>query len=393
MSVQWRTLASALVFFAAHGCSEEATEANPGSELSTAPTDDDRCETGEIRDGNGECTRTCTTDSECLNGTACETSVGFCVPQLTDTTPPTTSDDRKPPGGRGAPDDESPDGENPDDRVPDDENDDTECAELLDCQEGQLCIDGSCKGLDDIGNNGEGEEAPDLGFLDGVVSTCADSSDCGLLMQCVGGVCVGCLDDIQCNPGFSCSQGVCVETGLANIAECLQASCGQDETCLWTRGECAVSCSGNAECGEAESCMPGINACVPEFGCDSTADCSDGLFCVEGICVGCADNSQCGANEYCVALACLPNLDGEPNGAACDAASCASDESCDPADGSCYPTNGTCSADEQCPDALNCGPVSLCEGCSDNGDCREGQSCLFGTCIPTGDAGGGSLPF
>ncbi|MEM6730558.1 MAG: hypothetical protein AAF658_03330 [Myxococcota bacterium] len=355
-------------------CSDDPV-ANDEFALSTAT----ECPPEEAPDGNGTCRRRCVDDSQCFNGQSCDTGLGFCLAQ--NASNPNANDNDS---GPDAPDTGSGDDGN------DNSNNTTgggtsgpECDDLFSCGLGQVCVDGAC---DSLANNPPSLEdildGIDLSGLDGVVATCESTSDCGPLVACVSGICVGCLDSLQCDGQQSCIRGVCVEPVASGVLTCLTEGCGSGETCFWSTGECVTACSGNEECAEGESCLPGLNGCVPEFGCEQQEDCADGLFCVAGLCAGCRDDGDCGQNESCLGLACVPNLDGGPNPSLCEAVMCESDELCDPADGSCYPATGTCGDDSDCPAGLSCGFLSLCTGCAEASDCRPQQDCLFGTCTP-----------
>jgi hypothetical protein len=137
----------------------------------------------------------------------------------------------------------------PSDKVCDDEGYcvDPECADV-DCDEGQICVDGACK-------------AP----CDGVV--------CPFPTVCRVGVCVDPCAAVVCGDGQVCDAGVCRSL-------CACAPCGDGLACDDATGLCVEpACLGN-DCPAGTHCVAG--ACVDA--CEG-ASCPAGQVCEEGQCV------------------------------------------------------------------------------------------------------------
>jgi hypothetical protein len=277
---------------------------------------------------------------------------------------------------------------------PDDSCDPINCASGFECPpsgEGDcVAIEGWCGKDDDCGFGQRCDNNECVSRVDEVIMTCETDQDCwdqgALLLTCQAGVCVGCVDDIQCGllGNGRCVLGACVVADLGTVGECLDANCPDGSRCSLVTGECQTICASDGDCLVDESCLPVANLCVAEYGCDVEADCMvAGMLCVAGLCVGCTSDAECLASETCLVVgglnsgACFPRLDAS----ACDSVTCPAGEICDPADGSCYPENGTCSDDSDCVAGQTCNFLSLCSGCSVDGDCRPAQRCLLSTCI------------
>ena len=311
---------------------------------------DEGCGPNQIVDGHGNCVSRCAQTSDCNNSALiCNTRLGLCEPGVVVCNPAMCEPGTVcPPPEVGV------------ECVPIE----GWCDEDGDCSVGRRCDANAC-----VSRVGE------------IIMTCTDVADCmgqgGLLLSCQAGVCVGCLDDLQCGAGNKCVMGACIIADLGTAGECIDANCPDGERCILSTGECAPTCRNDDECGEAKSCLPLLNYCVDEYGCDTADDCVPPLQCVVGLCFGCQSNDQCSASEECLAATCFPKL-GNP----CEGVTCADNEACDPQDGSCYRSNGTCRDDEDCRPGHTCNLLGLCRGCSVDGDCRPGQRCLLATCIP-----------
>ncbi len=326
------------------GCSRPvSTGTGPTEEQSTCPA-------GEVLGDDGACHVLCADDSHCDAAFAC--ADGICVPEaLVPCDPSSCAEGYTCPAS----------GHDCVAVIPD-----GTCDENRDCEAGQKCQGGEC-----------------VSALQGVVATCEDAGDCGLLMTCQNGLCLGCIDDLQCGGG-KCVFGACLTADLGPAGECLTLECSEGTSCSPVTGTCTQTCAEDAECGEGNRCAPLLNQCVADYGCESDADClTNTPMCAGGLCVGCASDAECRPSEKCVGSGmgsvCMPTFESL---GPCDNVTCPASETCDPADGSCYPSNGTCVDSTDCRDGQDCGSLHLCTGCSADGDCRSGQRCFFGTCIP-----------
>lgn len=217
------------------------------------------------------------------------------------------------------------------------------CADDDDCRSGEVCAGGLClDGSDvDAGENNppcEGDECPSVCEDD---SHCPDGDSCNReIGACVSGECRA--------EGMLCVQTLCTEEG-----------CG-DELC------------------PVGPCPPGFAAqgcdCAPAP-CESNEAC-DGLFCVEGQCQGCADDSWCAEGEFC-----------DESGACLEDTRCMSDDDCDPDERCrrdvCIP-RAECFLDDDCRRAGELcigGQCILAPECSEDQDCREGFECIGGNCL------------
>ncbi len=361
MQIRWPWLVSLSLLAACPGGDDPGTV---NGDKQQEDEDTDTCDEGLVEDGLGVCRTPCEAQEDCPDGEACQVSVGLCLPAVSVTCNPDAC-----PEGTVCP----PDGG-------------VECVPVIeglcesddDCDFGFYCEDSEC-----VSRAGE------------VVQTCAADAECGPLMTCQFGVCVGCLDDLQCGLGGKCVLGTCVVAELGPAGECLTLECADGSRCNPFSGVCEPTCELDDDCDEGQICAPVLNQCIADFGCEANEDCITGS-CTLGLCTNCLDGpnpqaeDNCPASTNCVeagvgsavgiSSVCLPSFDG--GGDACADVTCGAQELCDPLDGSCYPEDGTCADDGDCREGHDCNFLGFCSGCSVDGDCRPDQSCIFGTCAP-----------
>ena len=338
----------------------------------------------------------CADDSDCPNGSACDTSVDLCVPEH----PPIPCD------GTG----DCPDGETcsqgyctPPDTCQDDDDcyGDNVCVdnggvELCvpphppvpcegagDCPSGDVCEAGFCE--PDGNDDGDGDTPPgdecdndldcpsgecvDNGGVELCVPPhppipCDGESDCPAGDQCAGGFCTSdnCEDSGDCPAGTVCADNGGVELC---VPEHPPVPCTSDSDCpgddLCEAGFCAPQeeCQDDTDCPGGEVCVDngGVELCVPgqpPVPCDSPVDCPAPDNC------GLDDVGDCEA--VCMGGYCLPGGDGG---------------------------GGACTSDSQCPGGYacaggHCAPADDPVACDSQYDCG-GDSCTGGFCEPGGD--------
>jgi peptidoglycan-associated lipoprotein len=111
--------------------------------------------------------------------------------------------------------------------------------------------------------------------------------------------------------------------------------------------------------------------------CETTADCKDGLACVNRQCVQCASAADCGDGQTCEDGACKAKPE------------CAADLDC-PDGKVCQ--GGTCQAcaqDNECGVAGKCvdGACQRAKPCQADDDCADDEDCLGGVCQKPWDTG------
>lgn len=187
------------------------------------------------------------------------------------------------------------------------------CESASDCDDGQLCVGGTCADPCTDADDCTGNQACSVGCQDTpqpiCFQQCSSNDDCNPGSVCNTEFCGGAFGRCvtasagQCSSNSDCDNGeVCnVFTGMCE-APCTQNSdCGEDGglVCNTTTGQCISAgggCSGNNDCGEGQVCTAG--ACVDENpdACTDTADCYNegdaycGSVGGENVCV----NTACG---------------------------------------------------------------------------------------------------
>jgi len=174
---------------------------------------------------------------------------------------------------------------------------------------------------------------------------------------------------------------ICVDRRTARLGEsCAQKPCEEGTTCIYTNGErlCFQNCNSAADCSPGLECVQTRNGgvCAPYTGddCSNDLDCRQGEICEGGQCRPfSADNAGLGAR-------------------------CAADSDC--ASGACgyFEGNGECArgCDQrlghyQCPEGFGCVLDDVGNGtCIEGGDsgrggvgdsCDHGNQCANGICI------------
>ena len=303
-----------------------------------------------------------------------------------------------------------------------------ECAET--------CINSSCASLSnssgpcDSGNGGDDDDcSAGLFCNDGVCETspsCNQNSECSGDNTCIGGYCrsrastggtcdVG--DDADCVSGNLCANGVCLlqngqtctsNSSCANV--CINGACSSksDTGGLCDTDDLGADCleghmcsgskcrllDGQTGCATDEDCL---NTCVqgtcgPLVGlggvCDSPGDCSGGLDCYNGYCLG-GNGQSCNDNSECVNT-CILNLCSDQSSTTgyCDSGD---DDDCLPGhecEGSqCLLGNGrTCTSNAQCINTCLLGEcnyradtLEYCDS-GDDDDCVPGHLCTSNKC-------------
>ena len=161
---------------------------------------------------------------------------------------------------------------------------DSDCAGGLVCNDDGKCVD-------------DGESPFEL--------QCSTDSDCDSRLECLGGGCI-------------CDAGLC-EEGCRRGSDCADGQACDRETnsCV----EIPDQCENDGDCPDGTKCDTAADpaACVPE--CAVSADCSSGLVCDAGECVGCSDDEQCdGELGYsCIDARCqIASLQCDLVGEVCD---------------------------------------------------------------------------
>ena len=143
--------------------------------------------------------------------------------------------------------------------------------------------------------------------------------------------------------------------------------------------------------------LMGLGGCP----CGDDADCVDGAFCVETVCVDCRDNADCSADlpvcvdtfceecetaadcaddNACTSDTCDENNECPRDALTCDDGDLCTDDDCDPATG-CVFEERPCDDGDNCTDDV-CDPGTG-ECVSTDVECPEGQTCLDGDCTET----------
>lgn len=237
---------------------------------------------------------------------------------------------------------------------------------------------------------------------------CADGVCCD---NACDGVCMACTTEKTGNPTGQCTlakagvkhdkcetkdpktcgtNGTCNGAGQCaffdNTNECVAAACNGGNYVP------AQKCSGAGACQPASPSQCGEYACTPQgckMSCDSSADCSAGVQCINKKCGGkralgevCGANSECTSPGFCV--------DGVCCGSRCDGVC----EACSTAmtggnNGECaaVPANKGSQADCMVQSAASCGTTGRCDGARQCEYHAAGTECAGQLCSGTTQTG------
>ncbi|TNE44114.1 MAG: hypothetical protein EP343_30650 [Deltaproteobacteria bacterium] len=235
------------------------------------------------------------------------------------------------------------------------------CKENADCQNGEVCSEGTCK-PDPCANKqcADGEYCR----AGQCVPSCAGVF-CPEKQVCVDGKCTAdpCADK-QCAAGEVCVNGNCVKD------ECEQDSCKGKRVCR--ADKCVEPPCGNVTCPTGQTCNNG--QCTGDLPCTYDSDCPGTAICVNKVCkpAGCYENA-CEGDKICSNGACVDNP--------CKGKTCADGEFCRPTDGTCVKLCPTCPEGKVCVDG-----ACQDDPCKDK-TCPDGEVCTNGNCTADPCAG------
>jgi hypothetical protein len=325
---------------------------------------------GSLHCSNGVCV-TCVTDANCGSGMYCRNN----------TCTPCTNDDDCKNSGAGKVCDTS----NPDHHLC------LQCGQDGDCPPLHKCIAGTC-----IGTCTQNSDCPStmptciVQGGQGLCSACTQDNDCLTWTpdtpHCVRGLCIECTANSECPVNSSdpsqahlkiCAGSICVQCGGATPAEADQYCAANYPVTPYCAG---VSTQG----GPTQLCVQ----------CRSDNHCSGvpgAPHCLNGQCVGCADDGNCPAGQHCgTGNKCVTcdSTHGCPSGLICDVegqcVQCVQDTDCAGQAGGrthCRPSDSTCVAcidSSQCGKDVYgqqqaCGPDGACHQCTSDTDCQRGN--------------------
>lgn len=220
-----------------------------------------------------------------------------------------------------------------------------------------VCVDAAC--------DPKRAEAVEQAFCDGAGSCASTDPMPCTPYTCGATACRGdCVSDAQCATGSFCKAGVC--TGLQKPGE----KCARDGQCQ--SGFCTdgVCCDGRCD-GQCEACGK-TGKCEAVTG--KPAGTRKSCFGLEGeACTGLCDGKSRAACAY-------PSVDTSCRDASCTAGTATIAAHC---------TGGGFCGNEQTVTCKNGCEGTICAGdaCQLSTDCKSGERCLAGMCVPQGNNG------
>ena len=219
---------------------------------------------------------TCASHNDCGDDELCSLD-GNCVPRME---APADSVETDEPSTSGTEANTPEDGEKaiP---LPDHPND--VCVVNSDCGDG-ICLNAECFFACDSDASCPSGQQCDAGQCMPIAADeheCTFNGECGPSRICIEGLCHGvCQEDSQCGTNEFCGEGLC-KADTAPVIQCSGPnSCSAGESCV--NGKCLNPCSDDNLCNDDFACEFGF--CHQEVFCLASADCSEGLNCLDGRC-------------------------------------------------------------------------------------------------------------
>jgi hypothetical protein len=260
----------------------------------------------------------------------------------------------------------------------------------LPCNNGQLCVDGTCRAAGCSGRyivcEGDAVVTCAGAGATAEIEQCATTSDCVFAANgctCLDGAC----EPRVCEPGSRVCAGLAVQTCTGDgLAYSEPVACPDGEVC--SAGSCfATGCgAADVECELGEFCVEGeCRACD----CPDGASCNDAGECISDGPVDCGSDAECAATAR--------SLGGDGAGAACDSeVGCFTEGVCNGDGGVAgLPADANDVFNASCPsgscalivDLLGGGPGfrNACT-CNTVADCRGDETCVDNLLDITGTA-------
>ncbi|MEM6532069.1 MAG: hypothetical protein AAF654_05565 [Myxococcota bacterium] len=261
------------------------------------------------------------------------------------------------------------------------------CMSNAECDDGELCVQGSCRIPCDTRSQCAANEICSDGLCEvGQAESCGPELPCPTGFICRVDQCEPlqepgtiCESGDECRSG-ECSDGICCNRQCDGVCEsCLEAvSGGENGVCTPTdRGtNPGERCGANAVCDGAGACKTNLGAaCADGAGCLS-GFCVDGVCCedaCDSVCVACSNAVSGGSNGECTPLlARTEEVTADPVFEDCPGV-----QTCD-GSGACFakPQGAPCAGNDECAGG-RCVDGACCES-SCSGTCRE---CSTGLCL------------
>lgn len=307
-----------------------------------------------------------------------------------------------------------------------------QCNDSNTCTTNDTCINGACKGVDQLGCDDLNPCTTDsCDPIAGCVHTqnsepCTDGNSCTTGDHCVSGSCSAtsitlcddgnlCTQD-SCDPGSGCininNSLLCNDNNSCTINDqCSDGTCSGDGSLACDDGnECTLdgclpeggctheprigSCSDGDPCTVNDTCSDAVCQTGPERDCDDGNECTADLCAASGLCthsgiIGfCDDGNSCTQGDQCndgvcTSLALL----------SCDDDNTCTTDSCHPVDG-CLSENNSlpcsdgsiCTSHDTCAEGICSSDIGL--NCDDNNPCTNDSCDAVAGCIHTPIASG-----